>query len=59
MRLPYVGVADADATTAKAKELGRLGRLGRLEPMEFPKVGRLAVLRDPQGAVFGVIKPQM
>jgi len=27
------------------------------EPMDVPKVGRIAVLRDPQGATFGIIKP--
>jgi uncharacterized protein len=27
------------------------------EPMDVPKVGRIAVLRDPQGATLGIIKP--
>jgi predicted enzyme related to lactoylglutathione lyase len=27
------------------------------EPMDVPKVGRIAVRRDPQGATFGIIKP--
>ena len=52
---PYVAVDDPDATTAKAKELGASALM---EPMDVPKVGRLAVLRDPQGATFGIIKPQ-
>jgi len=26
-----------------------------MEPMDVPKVGRIAVLRDPQGATFGII----
>ena len=51
---PYVAVADPDATVAKATELG--GET-LLEPMHVPKVGRLAVLRDPQGAPFGIIRP--
>ncbi len=51
---PYVAVADPDATTARAKELG--GSV-LMEPMEVPKVGRIAVLGDPQGATFGIIKP--
>ena len=51
---PYVAVDDPDATTAKAKELG--GAV-LVEPMDVPKVGRLAVLRDPQGATFGIIRP--
>jgi predicted enzyme related to lactoylglutathione lyase len=25
--------------------------------MDVPKVGRIAALRDPQGAAFGIIKP--
>src|SRR5919204_782027 len=51
---PYVAVEDPDATVAKATELG--GET-LLEPMDVPKVGRLAVLRDPQGAPFGIIRP--
>ena len=50
---PYVAVDDPDQTTAKAKELGASVLMG---PMDVPKVGRLAVLRDPQGATFGIIK---
>ena len=52
---PYVAVDDPDATTAKATELGGSTLM---EPMDVPKVGRIAVLRDPQGAVFGIIKPE-
>jgi uncharacterized protein len=52
---PYVVVDDPDGTTAKAKELGSSALM---EPMDVPKVGRIAVLRDPQGAVFGIIKPE-
>jgi predicted enzyme related to lactoylglutathione lyase len=51
---PYVAVDDPDKTTAKAKELGGSALA---EPMDVPKVGRIAVLSDPQGAVFGIIKP--
>ena len=51
---PYVAVDDPDATAAKAAKLG--GSV-LLEAMDVPKVGRLAVLRDPQGATFGIIKP--
>jgi predicted enzyme related to lactoylglutathione lyase len=53
--LPYVAVSDADATVAKAAELGGSALMG---PMDVPKVGRIAVLRDPQGAIFGIIKPE-
>ena len=52
---PYVAVGDTDATTAKAKELGGSALM---EPMDVPTIGRIAVLRDPQGAVFGIIKPE-
>jgi predicted enzyme related to lactoylglutathione lyase len=51
---PYVAVDEPDATAAKAKELG--GAV-LVEPMDVPKVGRIAALRDPQGAAFGIIKP--
>jgi uncharacterized protein len=49
----YFAVADADATAAKAKELGGSALV---EPFDTP-VGRIAVLRDPQGAVFSILKP--
>jgi predicted enzyme related to lactoylglutathione lyase len=52
---PYVAVKDTDASTAKAKELGGSTLM---EPMDVPTIGRIAVLRDPQGAVFGIIKPE-
>jgi predicted enzyme related to lactoylglutathione lyase len=51
---PYVAVEDTDATVAKALELGASTIV---EPMDVPKVGRVGVLRDPQGATFGIIKP--
>jgi len=50
---PYVGVDDTDATCAKAK---KLGAEVIVEPMDVPNVGRFAIVKDPQGAVFGVIK---
>jgi hypothetical protein len=53
MWTPYVGVEDTDAMCAKAKELGAEAIV---EPMDVPTVGRFAVLKDPQGAVFGIIK---
>lgn len=51
--LVYYSVADADATVANAK---RLGGSIRLEPKDIPGVGRLAILADPQGAMFAIIK---
>jgi predicted enzyme related to lactoylglutathione lyase len=47
--LPYIAVESADAAVAKAEELGG-GVLMR--PMDLPNQGRIAALRDPQGAAF-------
>jgi predicted enzyme related to lactoylglutathione lyase len=52
---PYVAVDDTDATVAKATELGGSALM---EPMDVPEVGRIAVLRDPQGATFGILRPE-
>lgn len=52
--VPYFGVEDADAATAKAK---KLGAEILVEPSDIPDSGRAAVLRDPQGAVFAVFAP--
>jgi uncharacterized protein len=52
---PYVAVEDPDATAAMA---GELGGSTLAEPMDVPNVGRIAVLRDPQGATFGILKPE-
>src|SRR5262249_22482881 len=49
---PYVAVDDPDATVAKATELGGSALM---ETMDVPEVGRISVLRDPQGATFGII----
>ena len=51
--LPYFAVDDCEAATEKAQSLG--GGL-IVPPMDVPNVGRFAVVRDPQGAVFAVIK---
>jgi uncharacterized protein len=45
------GVKDADKAASRARELG--GAV-LLPPVAVPGMGRAAVLRDPQGAVFGV-----
>jgi uncharacterized protein len=55
MWAPYVAVEDADATIAKAKELGGSTVI---EPMDVPNIGRIAMLKDPQGGVLGIIKPE-
>ncbi|MFD9910917.1 VOC family protein [Streptomyces sp. NPDC059063] len=50
--LSYFSVADCDATAAAAQRLG--GRV-RTDPLDIP-YGRVAVLVDNQGAVFGVLQ---
>jgi predicted enzyme related to lactoylglutathione lyase len=49
----YFEVADTDATAAKVKGLGG-GE--RVPPTDIPDVGRFAVVHDPQGANFAVVK---
>lgn len=49
----YVTVANLDETLAAVKKLGG-GVL--MEPMEVKTVGRMAVIRDPQGAALSVIQ---
>jgi predicted enzyme related to lactoylglutathione lyase len=50
--LVYFAVADPDATAKKATELG--GKVN-VAPQDFPG-GRFAVISDPQGAVFGILR---
>jgi predicted enzyme related to lactoylglutathione lyase len=49
----YFAVADADAAAARATELGGTVMAA---PFDTP-AGRIAVIGDPQGAVFSVIQP--
>jgi predicted enzyme related to lactoylglutathione lyase len=49
---PYFEVADCDATFAIASSNGASAMIA---PMDAEGVGRLAMLADPQGAVFAVI----
>jgi hypothetical protein len=53
--LAYVMVADCDASTAEAVGLGAKVLA---PPMDIPTVGRISVLQDPQGAVFGLFTPK-
>jgi uncharacterized protein len=48
----YFAVDDADATAAKAQELGGSLFMG---PMDI-EPGRMAVLADPIGAVFNILR---
>jgi len=51
--LIYFAVADVDKTFQRAKELH--ARI-LLRPMDFEGVGRVAMLADPQGAVFALFR---
>jgi predicted enzyme related to lactoylglutathione lyase len=51
--LIYFAVTDCDAMAKKAGDLGG-GTI--VPPTDIPDAGRFAVLRDPQGAVFAIIK---
>jgi len=53
--LIYFEVEDCNRTAARAKELGG-GTV--VDPTDVGEVGRWAVVRDPQGAVFAVIQPK-
>jgi uncharacterized protein len=55
MWAPYIATDDVDATVSKAQELGGSTVI---EAMDIPAVGRIAVVKDPVGAVFGVLKPE-
>ncbi|MFN2581449.1 MAG: VOC family protein [Candidatus Dormibacteria bacterium] len=50
----YFAVDNADASAARAKELGGVVMV---EPTDIPNTGRFAIIRDPQGGVFGVLQP--
>lgn len=52
--MAYTSVDDVDATVAQVEKLG--GRVYR-PAADIAKVGRFAVLGDPQGAVFAVFEP--
>jgi uncharacterized protein len=53
--LSYVTVKDAEAAAARAKELGGNAIQDAIDVMD---AGRMAVLQDPQGAVFAVWQPK-
>ncbi|MGA2469197.1 MAG: VOC family protein [Solirubrobacteraceae bacterium] len=50
----YVTVADADASAARAKELGATVHA---PPFDVMTAGRMAVIQDPQGAFFEIWQP--
>ena len=49
----FIAVADCDGTSEKATSL--VGRT-YVPATDIPNVGRFAVLSDPQGGVFNIIK---
>ena len=51
--MPYFAVDDCDASAGKAQSLG--GAI-YVPPMDIPNAGRFAVVADPQGAVFAIIR---
>jgi hypothetical protein len=52
--MTYISTPDVDGTTKQAEQLG--GRV-LVPPQDIPTVGRFAVLKDPQTAVFTVFNP--
>lgn len=54
--MPYFAVEDCDAAVENVKTLG--GAV-HVPPMDIPNVGRFAVVTDPQGAWFSVIRLSM
>lgn len=54
--LAYTAVDDVDASAKQATSLG--GKV-LAPPWDIPKVGRVAVLSDPQGAAFAIYKPDI
>lgn len=52
--LGHVGVSDTDGVYAEAVGLGATGLA---EPTDVPTLGRVAVLRDPEGAAFALVTP--
>jgi predicted enzyme related to lactoylglutathione lyase len=52
---PYFAVADCDAVAAKAASNGGATLM---PPTDMAGVGRIALLRDPEGAFFALLKPE-
>jgi len=51
--MTYFYVNDCDASAAAATAAGGTVHMG---PMTIEKVGRMAIIADPQGAVFAIFK---
>jgi predicted enzyme related to lactoylglutathione lyase len=50
---PYFMVTNCDGSVAK---VGQLGGSTKMPPTDIPKVGRFAIVADPQGAVFQIVQ---
>jgi uncharacterized protein len=50
----YINVADVEQTVSSIRQAG--GHV-QLPPTDIPNVGRIAMVTDPQGALFYVMKP--
>jgi uncharacterized protein len=50
----YLASDDVDAAIARARDLGGSVLLG---PLDVPGTGRVAVIRDPDEATFGLFQP--
>lgn len=53
--LSYVAVDDVDSAVA---EIQQKGGAVQMPAMDIPMVGRIAMVADPQGAIFYVMRPQ-
>jgi uncharacterized protein len=51
--MPYFAVDDCDASVEKARGLGATIHVG---PADIPGIGRFALIQDPQGAMFSIIR---
>ena len=56
MWVPYIGVDDLKAATAKAKSLGAEIMV---ENKEVPNMGWLSIFKDPTGAITGLWQAKM
>ncbi len=52
--MSYVAVDDVDEAIAKAADLGGVVLMA---PFDIPNVGRMGVIKDPQGAVLSLMTP--
>lgn len=54
--LPYLSVADVDAAVRFTESAGGSAAVG---PLDLGNIGRAAAVRDPQGAVLGLLRSRM